>query len=47
MSAAIFLDEGVTWVQVLGMVIVLGALGIVTVTTARAVPALEPEDLAT
>ena len=46
-SAAIFLDEGVTWVQVLGMVIVLGALGIVTVTTARAVPALEPEDLAT
>ena len=46
-SAAIFLDEGVTWVQVLGMAIVLGALGVVTVTTARAVPALEPEDLAT
>jgi drug/metabolite transporter (DMT)-like permease len=46
-SAAIFLDEGVTWLQVLGMAIVLGALGVVTVTTARAVPVLAPDDLPT
>ena len=46
-SAAIFLDEGVSWVQVLGMAIVLGALGVVAVTTARTVPAvaLEAEPL--
>ena len=40
-SAAIFLDEGVGWVQVFGMAIVLGALGIVVATTARAVPQVE------
>ena len=37
-SAAIFLDEGVTWVQALGMAIVLGALAVVAVSAAREVP---------
>ena len=37
-SAALFLDEDVTWVQVLGMAIVLGALSVVAVSTAREVP---------
>ena len=39
-SAAVFLDEGVTWVQVLGMAIVLGALGVVAVQSVREVPVL-------
>lgn len=38
-SAAIFLDETVTWVQVFGMLIVLGALSVVAVRASREVPA--------
>ena len=38
-SAAIFLDEGVTWVQVFGMLIVIGALSVVAVRAARTEPA--------
>jgi drug/metabolite transporter (DMT)-like permease len=34
-SAAIFLDESIEWVQVLGMVVVLVALGVVALRTAR------------
>ena len=37
-SAAIFLDEPIVWVQVLGMAIVLAAVGVVAVQTAREVP---------
>lgn len=48
-SAAVFVGEGVTWVQVLGMAIVIGALAVVAVSAAREVPAvsppLEPESL--
>ena len=41
-SAAVFLDEPVGWVQAVGMVIVLVALGFVTVQTARTTPTAEP-----
>jgi drug/metabolite transporter (DMT)-like permease len=41
-SAAIFLDESVTWVQVFGMLIVLGALSVVAVRAARTEPAPTP-----
>jgi drug/metabolite transporter (DMT)-like permease len=34
-SAAIFLDESIEWVQVLGMAIVLAAVGVVAVGTTR------------
>jgi drug/metabolite transporter (DMT)-like permease len=41
-SAAIFLDESVTWVQVFGMLIVLGALSVVAVRASRQVPTPTP-----
>ena len=48
-SAAIFLDESVTWVQVFGMLIVLGALSVVAVQASRAestpTPPLQSEPL--
>ena len=34
-SAAIFQDEAITWVQVIGMAVVLGALGVVALQSAR------------
>ena len=37
LSAAVFLDEAVAWVQVAGMGIVIAALGVVAVETRRAV----------
>ena len=42
-SAAIFLSEGMTWLQVFGMAIVLSSLGIVAVGTTRDVPPLPAE----
>lgn len=44
-SAAIFVGEGVTWVQVAGMVIVLGALSVVAVSAAREGPPLAAPQL--
>lgn len=41
-SAAIFLSEGMTWLQVLGMAIVLASLGIVAVGTTRDVAPTVP-----
>lgn len=43
-SARIFLDEPIGWVQVLGMAVVLAALGVVALRTARPVPAVQPAD---
>ena len=41
-SAAMFLDEPLGWVQAAGMAVVLVALGFVAVQTARPVPTTEP-----
>ena len=41
-SAALFLDEPLGWIQALGMVIVLAALAVVAARTARPVPTTEP-----
>ena len=45
-SAAVFLDEPLGWVQAGGMVIVLAALGAVALQTARPVPTTEPLEAA-
>jgi drug/metabolite transporter (DMT)-like permease len=42
-SAAIFLDERVELVQVLGMAVVIAALGVVVKQTTRPIPVAEPE----
>ncbi len=42
-SAAIFLDEGIGWVQVLGMAIVLLAVGVVAVQSSRTPAGAPPE----
>ena len=41
-SAALFLDEPLGWVQAAGMVVVIVALGFVALQTARPVPTTEP-----
>ena len=41
-SAAVFLDEPLGWVQAVGMAVVLVALGFVAVQTTRPVPTTEP-----
>ena len=40
-SAAVFLDESIVWQQVVGMAVVLVALGVVALQTTRAAPAPE------
>ena len=42
-SAAIFVDESLTWVQIAGMAVVLSSLGVVALRTTRAEPALPVE----
>jgi drug/metabolite transporter (DMT)-like permease len=43
-SAALFIDEPVTALQLLGMVVVIGALAVVVFRTSRDVPAASPVD---
>jgi inner membrane transporter RhtA len=44
-AAAMWIDEPLTWIQVGGMALVLGALAVVSVSTARRTPHLVDADL--